>query len=140
MISHHLSEQVASLLPSLKNTGQNFVSLGPCPFHTDKQSNLVVDYSTDSASCLTCDYGENIQTLVEDVKTLPSLSNLPQPSENRRAFYPAGIGTRYGYLLTEEVSQSIHKHLFASKVKELNAAAKQLEQLVALMKTWIDPA
>ncbi len=139
MISHHLAEQVAGLLPSLKNTRQNFVSLAPCPFHSDKPSSLVVDYSTDSASCMTCNYGKNIQALVEDIKALPSQSADPLP-EKILAVGPPGIGTCHGYLLTEEVSQTIHKHLFANKVKELNAAAKQLEQLVALMKTLIDPA
>ncbi|QPJ60470.1 MAG: hypothetical protein G3M70_00620 [Candidatus Nitronauta litoralis] len=140
MISPHLAEQVASLLPSLKNTGQRFVSLGPCPFHSGNPSFLVVDYSTDSASCMTCNYGESIQTLVEDIKALPSETTAPSAKESSIEFAPPGIGTRYGYLLTEEVSQSIHKHLFAKKIKELNAAAKQLAQLVALMKLWIDPA
>jgi hypothetical protein len=140
MLSPHLAEKVTSLLPALKTTGQDFVFIGPCPFHSEQLASLVVDFGADSASCLTCHYGENIQTLVDDIQTTPSDSNAPFQSKSLLEVGPPGVGTRYGYLITKEVSQSIHNHLFANKVKELNSAVKQLSHLVALMKLWIDPA
>lgn len=140
MLSPHLAEQVTTLLPELKVTGQDFVFIGPCPFHPDQLSSLVVDYGADSASCLTCSYGKNIQTLVDDLQATPSHSKASPQTKRLLEVPPPGVGTGYGYLITKEVSQSIHNHLFANKIKELNSAVKQLSQLVALMKLWIDPA
>lgn len=140
MLSPHLAEQVTTLLPALKTTGQDFVFIGPCPFHSEQLFSLVVDYGADSASCLTCHYGESIQTLVNDLQTTTSDSNASQQTKSLLRVGPPGVGTRYGYLITKEVSQAIHNHLFANKVKELSSAVNQLSQLVARMKLWIDPA
>ncbi len=140
MLSPRLADQVSTLLPALKITGQDFVFIGPCPFHSSQLSSLVVDYGANSASCSTCNYGECIQTLVDDLQTTPSDSNPSLQTKKSLEVGPPGVGTRYGYLLTKEVSQSIHNHLFANKVKELSSAVNQLSQLVARMKLWIDPA
>ncbi len=140
MLSSHLTKQVNALVPSLKNTGQSSVFLGLCPFHTGKLSSLVVDFGANSASCLTCGYGKNIPAMVGDLLSQETSSSDSSQRKPRPVARPPVIGSSYGYLLTKEVSQAIHHHLFSSKVKELNSAVKQLAQLVSLMKLWIDPA
>ncbi len=140
MLSSPLAEQVVRLLPTLKNTGQDSVYLGPCPFHMGALSSLVVDYSSESASCLSCGYGASFQTLVDDLNTETGATNPSPEQTGNPAINLPNFGKSYSYLLTEEVGLSIHNHLFKKKVRQLNSAVEQLARLVSKMKDWVDPS
>lgn len=138
MISNPIAQELIKNLPPLKHFAPGSIYLTRCPFHTGETPSLVIDFEQDGAVCLQCGFGGTTALLRAELGEKQNGQASPLRKRNGGSQNLSIPWDNYGHLVTEEVSQAIHGHLFSSKVKELNSAVEQLAQLVSRMKLWID--